>query len=158
LTLLAACALGYLYWASDERQIRRLLEGVADAVSQAEGEAGVAGLAEVAGLNAFLAPDVTIEATLPTRAAAIRGAQDAVSTVGRFRAVFPVVLLSFEDVTISIDSDSAATVQAIARTELRDKEGEREGEVWRVEMTVVQRDGSWVIARATAEPDAHSGP
>jgi hypothetical protein len=158
LTLLAACVLGYLYWASDERQIRRLLEGVADAVSQAEGEAGVAGLAEVAGLNAYLAPDVTVEATLPTRAAAVRGAQDVVATVGRFRAAFPVVSLSFEDVMISVDSDSAATVQAIARTERRDKEGALEGEIWRVDMSIVQRDGSWVIARATAEPDADSGP
>ena len=152
--LLAACVLGYRYWASDERQIGRLLDNVADAVSQAEGEGGVAGLAEVAGLSTYLTPDVTIEATLPTRAAAIRGAQDVVSTVGRFRAVFPVVTLSFEDVMISVDSDSRATAQAIARTEMRDKDGAREAEVWHVVLSFERRDGQWVIARATAEPVA----
>ena len=70
--LLAACFLGYGYWASDERQIRRLLDDVADAVSQAEGEGGVAGLAEITSLNSYLTTDVTIEATLPERAGAIR--------------------------------------------------------------------------------------
>ena len=39
--LLIAGVLGYRYWASDERQIARLLDNVADAVGQAEGEAGV---------------------------------------------------------------------------------------------------------------------
>ena len=152
--LLAACVLGYRYWASDERQIGRLLDNVADAVSQAEGEGGVAGLAEVAGLSTYLTPDVTIEATLPTRAAAIRGAQDVVSTVGRFRAVFPVVTLSFEDVMIAVDSDSTATARAIAQTEMRDKDGAREAEVWHVVLSFERRDGRWVIARATAEPVA----
>ena len=152
--LLAACFLGYRYWASDERQIARLLDNVADAVSQAEGEAGVTGLAEVAGLTNYLTADVTIEATLPARAAAVRGAQDVVATVGRFRAVFPAVTLSFEDAMISVGSDSTATVRAIARTVMQDREGAREAEVWRVVLSFERRDGSWVIARATAEPVA----
>jgi hypothetical protein len=152
LALLAACFVGYRYWASDERQIRRLLDDVADGVSQAEGEAGVAGLAEIASLNRYLAADVTVEATLPTRAAAVRGSQDIVSTVGRFRATFPVVTLSFENVTISIDSDSAATAQAIANTDIRDKDGARDDGVWQVVLSLARLDGRWVIARATAEP------
>ena len=151
LALLAACVLGYRYWASDERQIGRLLDNVADAVSQAEGEAGVTGLAEVAGLTNYLTADVTIEATLPARAAAIRGAQDVVATVGRFRAVFPVVTLSFDDAMISVDSDSTATVQAIARTEMRDKDGAREAQGWQVVLSLARRGGNWVIARGTAE-------
>ena len=154
LALLAACVLGYRYWASDERQIRRLLDDVADAVSQAEGEGGVAGLAEITRLNSYLTTDVTIETTLPTSAAAIRGASEVVSTVGRFRAVFPVLTLSFEDAMIAIDSDSAATAQAIARTVRQDRDGASEAEVWRVVLSLERRDGRWVIARATAEPAA----
>jgi len=156
--LLAAGGLGYWYWSSDERQIRRLLDHVADAVSQAEGEAGVAGLAEVAGLNTYLTPDVTIEATLPTRAATMRGAQDVVSTVGRFRTVFPVVTLSFEDVRVSVDSDVTATAQSVARTERRDRDGATEAEAWQVVLSLERRDGNWLIARATAEPTAETGP
>ncbi len=154
LALLAACFLGYRYWASDERQIRRLLDDVADAVSQAEGEGGVVGLAEITSLNGYLAAEVTIEATLPARAAAIRGASEVVSTVGRFRAVFPVLTLSFEDARIAIDSDSTATAQAIARTVRQDRDGAREAEVWTVMLSFERRDGRWVIARAAAEPAA----
>ena len=156
--LIAGGLLGYRYWASDERQIGRLLDNLADAVSQAEGEAGVTGLAEVAGLNNYLTADVTIEATLPTRAAAIRGAQEVVATVGRFRAVFPVVTLSFDDAMISVDSESTATVQAIARTEMRDKGGNSQADQWQVVLSLERRDGRWVIARATAEPVAEPGP
>ena len=156
--LIGACVLGYRYWAADERQIRRLLDNVAESVTQAEGEAGVTGLAEFAGLSSYLIPDVTIEATLPTRAAAMRGAQDVVSTVGRFRTVFPVVTLSFEDVRVSVDSDSAATAHAVARTEMRDKDGARETGAWDVVLSLERRDGSWLIARATAEPAAEPGP
>jgi hypothetical protein len=152
LALLAACVVGYRYWASDERQIRRLLDDVADGVSQAEGEAGVAGLAEVASLNTYLTADVTVEATLPTRAAAIRGSQDIVSTVGRFRATFPVVTLSFEDITIAIDSDSAATARAIARSDIRDKDGVRDDGIWQVVLMLERLDGRWVISHAAAEP------
>jgi hypothetical protein len=156
--LLTLCVIGYRYWASDERQIRRLLDNVAEAVSQAEGESGVTGLAEVASLNTYLTADVTVEATLPTRSVAMRGSQDVVSTVGRFRAVFPVVALSFEDVTVSIDSDSAATAQAIARTDMRDKEGARDSGVWQVTLSLEQRDGRWVIAHATVEPIEPDSP
>ena len=88
----------------------------------------------------------------------MRGAQDVVSTVGRFRAVFPVVTLSFEDVMISVDSDSTATAQAIARTEMRDKDGASEAGAWHVVLSLERRDGSWLIARATAEPAAEPGP
>jgi hypothetical protein len=149
--LLAVGVLGYRYWASDERQIRRLLDGVADGVSQAEGEAGVAGLAEVAGLTTYLTPDVAVEATLRASAAAIRGAPDVVSTVGRFRAVYPVLTLSFEEVLISIDSDRTATAKAMAATEMQGRDGAREADAWHVELSLERRDGSWVIARVKAE-------
>ena len=145
LALRAACFLGYRYWASDQRQIRRLLDDVADAVSQAEGEGGVAGLAEITSLNGYLTTDVSIEATLPTRAAGIRGVSEVVSTVGRFRAVFPVLTLSFEGATIAIDSDSAAT----ASGNREDREAESG---WRARGRGVDRRA---VARAARRELAH---
>jgi len=103
---LGAVLAGYLYWASDERQIRRLLDGVADAVSQEEGAGGVVGLAEVAGLTRYLAPDVTFEPGAPFRA--ISGAQEIVSTVGRLRAVMTAVDLTFSDPQIAVDGRTAS--------------------------------------------------
>ena len=61
--VIAAAVAGYLYWTSDERRIARLLDDVVDAVSQGEGESGVAGLAEITSLTPHLAPEIEIDAT-----------------------------------------------------------------------------------------------
>jgi hypothetical protein len=139
---LAVAAAAYLYWASDERQIRRLLEGVADAVSQEEGRGGVAGLAEVAGLTSYLAPDVTLEPGPPFRA--ISGAQDVVSTVGRIRAVMTAVRLEISDPVITVD-DGVASVAATARLTLRDRDGAESVDVRDVVIALAKREAGWVV-------------
>jgi ketosteroid isomerase-like protein len=142
---LAVVIAGYVYWASDERQIRRLLDAVADGVTQEEGAGGVAGLAEVAGLTRYLAPDVTFEPGEPFRA--IIGAQEVVSTVGRLRAVMSTVTLTLSDVQIAINGESAS-VQAIARLALRDREGEEQVETRMVRIALEDHDVGWVITAA----------
>lgn len=143
---LAAALAGYLYWASDERQIRRLLERVADAVSH-DGTGGVAGLAEVAGLTSDLSPDVTLDPGAPFRT--IDGAQNVVSTVGRLRAVTTAVRLELLDAEVVVDGGSAS-VQAMARLTLRDREGVEEQHAREVITTLVKRDGAWVVTTARA--------
>ena len=144
---LAAAIAGYLYWSSDERPIRRLLDAVADAVSQQEGEGGVAGLAEVAGLTRALSPDATLEPGEPFRT--ITGAQEIVATVGRLRAVMPAVQLELSDIEITVDA-GAASVQATARLTLRDRDGAAIDEVRDVRLTLEKRDAGWVITAARA--------
>ena len=151
--LLAAVALvaaiaGYLYWSSDERQIRRLLDGVADAVSQEEGTGGVVGLAEVAGLTRYLAPDVTFDPGEPFRP--IAGAQDIVSTVGRLRAVMTVVELTFSDIQIAVDGGTAS-VRATAHLTLRDRDGAQSVETRDAQIALEERDTGWVITTARAQ-------
>jgi ketosteroid isomerase-like protein len=148
---LGAVLAGYLYWASDARQIRRLLDGVADAVTQEEGAGGVMGLAEVAGLTRYLAPDVTFEPGAPFRA--IAGAQDIVSTVGRLRAVMATVELTFSDIQVVVDGDTAA-VRTTAHLTLRDRDGAEIVETRDVQIALEERDTGWVIttARAMREP------
>ena len=124
---------GYLYWTNDERQIRRLLDGVTDAVSQGEGEGGVAGLAEVAGLTGYLAPDVVLEPGAPFRT--IVGAPDIVSTVGRLRAVMAEVGLELPDAAIAIDG-ATASVHVTARLSLRDRDGETRLDVREAEVSL----------------------
>ena len=145
--VVAAVALGaYLYWTSDDRQIRRLLDSVAEAVSQEEG-AGVAGLAEVASLNRYLAPDVTLEPGEPFRP--ITGGPDVVSTVGRLRAVMTTVQLDLSDVKVEIDSP-LASAYAVARLTLRDRDGNQRLEVRDVLVALEKRDAGWVITAARA--------
>jgi hypothetical protein len=145
---LAAAVAGYLYWSSDERRIRRLLDGVADAVSQHEGEGGVAGLADVAGLTRYLAPDVTFEPGVPF--APLAGAQDIVSTAGRLRAVMVTVDLTFTDVQIAIDRNTAS-VRATARLALRDRNGDERVDIRDAQLALAERDTGWVITTARAQ-------
>jgi ketosteroid isomerase-like protein len=146
--VLGAALAGYLYWASDERQIRRLLDGVAAAVTQEEGAGGVAGLAEVAGLTRYLAPDVTFEPGAPFRA--ITGAQDIVSTVGRLRAVMATVELTFSDIEVAVDGGTAS-VRTTARLTLRDRDGAQSVETRNAQIALEERDAGWVITTARAE-------
>ena len=148
LAVLGAVLAGYLYWASDERQIRRLLDGVADAVTQEEGAGGVVGLAEVAGLTRYLAPDVTFEPGVPFRA--IAGAQDIVSTVGRLRAVMATVELTFSDIQVAVDGGTAS-VRATAHLTLRDRDGGQSIETRDAQIALEERDTGWVITTARAE-------
>jgi ketosteroid isomerase-like protein len=145
---IAALVAGYLYWASDERQIRRLLDGVADAVTQEEGTGGVAGLAEVAGLTRYLAPDVVFEPGAPYRPMA--GAQDIVSTVGRLRAVMTTVDLTFSDVQLLVDGNTAAA-RATARLTLRDRDGAEAVEMRHALIALARENTGWVIKTARAE-------
>jgi hypothetical protein len=142
---LAAALAGYLYWASDERQILRLLDGVADAVSQEEGTGGVTGLAEVAGLTQYLAPDVTLEPGPPFRP--ISGAQNVVSTVGRIRAVMTAVRLEIADPRVTV-GDGVASVDATARLTLRYRDGMESLDVRDVVIALEEREAGWVITAA----------
>jgi hypothetical protein len=142
--VIAAAVAGYLYWASDERRIARLLDDVTDAVSQGEGEAGVAGLAEITGLTPLLAPDIEIDVT-PPPAPALRGAQEVVSMVGRLRAVFPVVELTLADIQIAVAADRTAQVTGAASLLMRDREGAEAVESRQVTISLQERDGRWVI-------------
>lgn len=142
--LLAAVVAGYLYWTNDERRITRLLDDVADAVSQGEGESGVAGLAEITSLTPHLAPEVAIDVS-PPPSAVLRRAQDAVSMVGRLRAVFPVVELTLPEPEISVADDRTAQVTGTATLVMRDKDGAEAVESRQVVISLQERDGRWVI-------------
>jgi hypothetical protein len=142
--VLAAVVGGYMYWTSDERQIARLLTDVTDAVSQGEGESGVAGLAEITGLTPHLAPEVEVDAS-PPPTAVLRGAQEVVSMVGRLRAVFPVVQLTLIAPEILVAADRTARVTGAATLVMRGKDGAEEAETRKIVISLQERDGRWVI-------------
>jgi hypothetical protein len=142
--VLAAVVAGYLYWSSDERRIARLLDDVVEAVSQGEGESGVAGLAEITSLTPHLAPEVEIDVS-PPPSAVLRGAQEVVSMVGRLRAVFPVVQLTLPEPTIAVADDRTAQVTGTATLVMRDKAGGEAVEARQVVISLQERDGRWVI-------------
>ena len=105
------------------------------------------GLAEVAGLTRYLAPDVTFEPGEPFRP--LTGAQDIVSTVGRLRAVMTAVELTFSDIQIAVDGGTAS-VRTTARLTLRDRDGAQSVETREAQIALEDRDAGWVIASARA--------
>ena len=139
----------YLYWASDERRIARLLDDVTEAVSQAEGEGGVAGLAEITSLAPHLAKEIAIDVT-PPESGQLRGAQDVVSMVGRLRAVFPVVQLTLIGPQITVAPDRTAHVTGSATLVMRNKAGEETAETRQVTISLQEQDGRWVIVYVSA--------
>jgi hypothetical protein len=148
--VLAVGAAAYLFWNSNERQIRRLLVGVTNTVNQEQGEGGVGALAEIAGLTSYLAPDVTIDTGPPFQP--IAGAQDVVATVGRLRATMPVVRLEFMDVEVAVADRGTATAHATATLTMRSRDGADSVDVRDVTVSLEKRDGDWVIKTARAVP------
>lgn len=146
--VLGAAVGGYLYWSSDERQIRRLLDDVAEAVSQDDQSAGMMGLAEVAGLSRYLAADVTLIPGEPFPP--ITGAPEVVSTVGRLRAIMATVLLNLSNVQVTVDG-RVASVSAAVRLTLRNVEGDERIEAREAVVTLEKRDAGWLITMARAE-------
>jgi len=142
---LGALLAGYVYWTSDERQIRRLLDGIADAVTQEEGSGGVVGLAEVAGLTRYLAPEVTFDPGEPFTA--MTGAQNIVSTVGRLRAIMTTVRLDISEPQVEV-AGKTASVRTAAQLILRDRDGADVVEARDVLVEVEKRDAGWVVTTA----------
>jgi hypothetical protein len=142
--VLVAAFAAYRAWNSDERQILRMLGAVAGIVSHDEPAAGVGALAEVAGLAAYLAPDVRVEPGAPVMPLA--GAQDVVSTAARLRVAIPMLRLTFEDVEVSDVAGGTARVRSEARVTRRDPDFGDTTEARRLEIDVREVDGRWTIA------------
>ena len=139
----------YLYWSSDERRIARLLDDVVEAVSQTEGESGVASLAEITSLTPNLAKEIAVDVT-PPESGQLRGAQDVVSMVGRLRAAFPIVQLTLIGPQVTVAADRTAQVTGSATLLMRDKAGEESVETRAVTISLQERDGRWVIVYVSA--------
>jgi len=146
--VLAAAVAVYLYWASDERRIARLLDDVTDAVSQSEGETGVASLAEITSLTPHLAQEIELEVE-PPPAVTLHGAPEVVSMAGRLRALFPIVELTLANTEIAVAGDTAR-VTAAATLRTRDRDGAEDAETRQVTISLQKRDGRWLIAYVSA--------
>jgi hypothetical protein len=152
LAILAVCAGGYFYWFDDERQIARLLDDVAAAVSQ-EQPLGMAGMAEVAGMRTLLAPDVTIDSGAPSPGPIV-DAPDVIAAVARLRSRFAVIQVSFVDVQVTLGQSETgaeagrdtATVHTTARIHTRTASGDENVDAREVVLTVRRLGGRWVIA------------
>ena len=149
LVLVAAAVIlalaGYRWWNSPERQIHRLLDEVASALTHQEAETDLRAVAAVAGLREHLTADVIVE-TEEGRPPTI-GRQDVVATAARIRVSVPMMRVQFFDPIVARMGESDADVEVTAQVTTVDRDGELAA-AYDVRMTLLQLDGRWQVSRA----------
>ena len=141
---LAAAVAAYVWWTSPERQIRRVLADVAEALSHDRAETGLGDIAAVRLLQQHLAVDVSVSVGTAT---IMNGRQDVVATAARIRATTPMLRVRFTDETINVDGDTA-TADFTARITSRNQAGEEVVDDRVVNATFRKDQGRWVVASA----------
>jgi hypothetical protein len=153
LSLLAA-GIVYRYWPSEERQVRRHLVHLAEALSVPGRETEVEHMTRVAVLREFFAPDVRV--VIDGR---VIGSSDALfAALTAWTPPPGGFSVDFVDQTVTMATDRAAAQVALtARVMAKDLEtGEAIVEARDVTLSMVNTPGDWVItaAEAVAPPGA----
>lgn len=150
LIVVVATAVGaYVWWNSPERQIRRVLADVADAMSHDAPVRGLAAAAAAAELQDSLAADVVVETGRPF--GALKGRDAVVSAATRILMVTPSMRLEFVDTKVAVAADGrSATVDCSAVATMTDRTGQQSVDAHEVMMTMNRVNGAWVISSAKA--------
>jgi len=145
--VLIAAVVGYRWWTSPERVIRHTLNEAASALNHDQPASNLSAIAAVAVLNAYLAPDVSIEggpASTP-----LVGRQEIVATAARLRASIPMMRVQLFDEEISFVTAAAATVHLTAQVTTRGGGGEDLADAHQLIVALVKLDGRWLVSRVT---------
>jgi hypothetical protein len=138
--------LAYRYWPSDEREIRRHLSNLAEALSVPGTETDVARMTRVAAMREYFAPDVRIRVgseEIVTRDALM-------AAIARWSPPPGGVAVEFVDVTVALAEDhGSADVTLTAKIASTDRQsGEKTLDVQGAAVQMRDADGDWVITRA----------
>lgn len=146
IVLVAAAGAGYWWWNRPERQIQRLLDGLAEALSHDQPGEGLGAIAAVAGLQPYFAPDVVVQYGSP---APMTGRESVLAAAARVRAAVPALRVRFVDVRIDVaPGASRATVDCTVSASLTDRAGQERVDAREVKLEVARREGRWVVERA----------
>jgi hypothetical protein len=138
----------YRYWPSDEREIRRHLSNLAEALSVPGAETEVVHMTRMAAMREYFAPDVRIR----VGAEEIVSRDALIAVIGRLPTPPGGVAVEFVDVTVALAEDhSSADVTLTAKVFSTDRQtGEKTLDVQGAAVTMREADGDWVIT--TVEP------
>jgi hypothetical protein len=147
--IVAGLVVGYRWWTSPERQIRRVLSGVAEGFSHDAPETGLGAVAAASALQQYFSADVTLESARP--AALVKGRDSVLATAARLRSTVPSMRVEFVDVQIAVAADTrSADVDCTAMATVHDRAGQESVDAREVIITMQIVDGRWVITRARA--------
>ena len=160
LVVLVVLAVGYRWWASDERAITRQLDALAGALSVTGQEGELGPITRIAALRKVLAPDLQVSA-VPAPSVSGMGAGTPMTLVGRDQALALVsrwipppggMTVAFVDVDVSVGDDRvSAEVSCTATVTSRPTSGERAIEAHELSMRLTKTDGTWLLARVQTE-------
>lgn len=141
----------YRYWPSDEREIRRHLSNLAEALSTPGGETDVEHLTRVAALREYFAPEIQVkvvgEQTLSRDAL--------IGIISRLAAPAGGFAVEFVDITVTLAQDHrSADVTLTARVASTNPQtAESTVDTRAAAGTMRKMDGDWVIT-AVDSPDS----
>jgi hypothetical protein len=150
----AAAALGACgWWNSPEREIRRVLDGIAERLSHDAPLTALAAAAAVAGLQEYLSEDVVIDAGAPVPP--LVGRESALGAAARLLGGTPALLVQFVDVQVALAGESAsgqgrAEVTCNVTADVTDRAGQTARDARELTMTMRRMDGRWVVERVKA--------
>jgi hypothetical protein len=147
---LAGLMVGYQWWNSPERYIKRMLEEIASLLSHDGAETDLRALASVAALQTHLRPDVFIDLG---RGSPIKGRQEALAMAARVRATSPMMHVQFFDPEITLSGGASGTTRVTVQITTRDAGGEEVAAAHVVSMELVKEEGRWQIASARLLPE-----
>ena len=150
LLVAVAAAAGYRWWASPERQVRRILDDTAAALTHAAPDSGLEALTAAAALQPHLAPDITV--TPGGDAVPIQGRQEVVAAAARYRAATPMLRVRFYDPVITLGGEQGQ-VRATVEVTQRDAAGQDVVAVHAVAASVTRARDRWVVTSARLDPD-----
>ena len=148
LAVIVVAAASWTWWRSPERQIRAILDDVAEAFTHDEPASGIEALTAAASLQRHLASDVRIQ---PPRGEVITGRDAAVSAGARLRASSPARRVRFFDPDIRLDGDASASLAVTAEVTVPTSSGQDLVEVHQLTATLINQDGTWRVSAVAAE-------
>jgi hypothetical protein len=142
--LLVASVGGYLWWSSPERQIRRVLGGVAELLSHDAPATPLDAISTVSALQPYFAPAVTIEPGEPFEP--VNGRDAVMAAVAQLRSRTAASRIEFLDLQIRVAGDNrSASVDCTAMATLQDRAGQESIDAREVMVTMNVVNGRWVI-------------
>jgi hypothetical protein len=137
--------IGYRYWPSDERAIRRHLSNLAEALSFPLTESEEERLTRIAVLREYFSPDVRV--ILDDRELDSR--DDIINLLSRYQPPPGGVNVEFVNIAITLAGDhETATVTLTAKMSATDEKGVSTVDERAANLTMRNVDDDWVIANA----------
>jgi hypothetical protein len=140
---------GYRYWPSDERSIRRHLSNLAEALSFPLVESNEERLTRVEVLREYFAPDVHVQVD----GRDLTSRDDVIHTVTQYQPPPGGLQVEFVNLLITIaDDHQSATVTFTAKASWSEANGVSKLEERAADITMRQADGDWLISTANLRP------